>query len=60
MNYMCEIIEDEKNVVKIDHLHVHPINLRTNTYLLQNPQLTVVSTKQQYPTIHNCFPTADN
>jgi hypothetical protein len=37
MNYMCEILEDKKNLVKIDHLRVHPINLRTNKYLLQNP-----------------------
>jgi hypothetical protein len=44
MNYTCEIIEDGKNLIKIDHLYVHPINLRINTYLFQNSQLTVVST----------------
>jgi hypothetical protein len=33
MNYMCEILENKK-IVKIDYLRVHPINLRTNRYLL--------------------------
>jgi hypothetical protein len=23
---MCEILEDEKKLIKIDHLRVHPIN----------------------------------
>jgi hypothetical protein len=50
MNYMCEILEDEKNLVKINHL--------------QNPQLRVVSTKQLYAFSHllaySCFPTAHN
>jgi hypothetical protein len=64
MNYMCEIIEDEKTLVKIDHLHVHLINLRTNAYLFQNPQLTVFSTKQLYDfsqlLAHSCFSTAES
>jgi hypothetical protein len=34
---MCEIIEDEKDLIKIDHLRVR--QMHTNTYLLQNPQL---------------------
>jgi hypothetical protein len=25
----------KKNLVKIDHLHVHPINLRTNTFVTE-------------------------
>jgi hypothetical protein len=54
----------KENPVKIDHLRFHLINLRINRYLLQNPQLTVVSTKQLYnfPQLsshHSCHLTID-